>query len=50
MQNVIVRQQQQNGSVGVNTVTVNVATLPLGMYKIKIQHGNKVCQGIFMKN
>jgi PKD repeat protein len=48
-QNFIVRQQQQQGFTGFNTVTANVSTLPFGLYRMEIQYGNKVCKGIFIK-
>jgi PKD repeat protein len=47
--NIIVRQQQQAGFVGFNTVTVNVATLPPGIYKMVVNYGNKECKGTFLK-
>jgi PKD repeat protein len=47
--NVVVRQQQQNGVVGFNTVSVNVAALPVGVYRIVINYGNRECKGTFLK-
>ncbi len=47
--NLIVRQQQQNGYIGFNTVTVNVATLPFGLYRMDVQYGTQICRALFMK-
>jgi PKD repeat protein len=48
--NIIMLQQQQNGLTGFNTVTVNVATLPVGMYRSVVRYGNKECKGTFFKS
>ncbi len=47
--NFIVRQEQQSGIVGTNTITINVATLPTGMYRMEVQYGNQICRAMFMK-
>ncbi len=47
--NIIMLQQQQNGVTGFNTVSVNVASLPVGLYRIVIRYGNKECKGTFFK-
>lgn len=47
--NVVVRLIQQTGVAGFNTVSVNVGTLPVGVYRMVINYGNKECRGTFMK-
>lgn len=47
--NVLVAQKQQAGVTGNNVVTMNVATLPAGMYTIKVIHGNSICYAQFQK-
>lgn len=48
--NMIVRQQQQNGVTGFNTVTfAGIGNLPVGIYRIVVQYGQQVCRGTFMK-
>ncbi len=47
--NFIVRQQQQSGLSGFNLVSVNVASLPQGVYRLEIQYANSVCRGLFIK-
>ena len=47
--NMVVAQKQQQGAVGVNTVSVNIATLPAGLYLYRLYYGNQVCAATFMK-
>ena len=47
--NIIVRSQDQQGFVGNNVVTVNVATLVPGPYTMRIVYGNHICYSQFMK-
>lgn len=48
--NVIVRQQQQNGVVGFNTITFfNIGNLPAGIYRIVLNYGSHECHGTFVK-
>ncbi|MBK7432742.1 MAG: PKD domain-containing protein [Chitinophagaceae bacterium] len=47
--NVLVLQRQQQGVVGANVVTTNIANLLAGQYVIKLIYGNHVCYGQFQK-
>ncbi len=47
--NMVVAQKQQQGAIGVNTVSVNIATLPAGLYLYRLYYGNQVCTATFMK-
>ncbi len=47
--NMVVAQKQQQGAVGVNIVSVNIATLPTGLYLYRLYYGNQVCNATFMK-
>jgi PKD repeat protein len=48
-QNVLVSQTQQQGVVGINTISMNIATLPAGIYTIRILYGGQVCYAPFIK-
>ncbi len=47
--NVLVRDKNQQGVAGANTVTINIATLPAGLYTVKAIYGNKICYARFTK-
>lgn len=48
--NVIVRQQQQNGIAGMNTVSFNnISNLPAGLYRIVVHYGSHECRATFAK-
>jgi len=47
--NVLVLQRQQQGVVGLNVVTANVANLVAGQYTIKLVYGNHICYAQFAK-
>lgn len=47
--NMLVAQKQQQGAVGVNTVTVPIGTLPAGVYRIRLVYGNHACYNTFLK-
>jgi PKD repeat protein len=47
--NVLVSQTQQQGVVGVNTISMNIATLPSGIYTIRVLYGGQVCYAPFIK-
>ncbi len=48
--NMIVRQQQQNGAAGFNTVTFGgIGNLPAGIYRIMVNYGQRECRGTFLK-
>ncbi len=47
--NILVRDKNQQGVAGANTVTINVATLPAGLYTVKAVYGNKICYARFTK-
>ncbi|MFZ1529958.1 MAG: PKD domain-containing protein [Ferruginibacter sp.] len=48
--NMIVRQQQQNGATGFNTVTfAGIGNLPPGIYRIVVNYGQRECRGSFIK-
>ncbi len=46
---VLVAQKQQQGVVGNNIVSVNVANLPAGIYTLRVMYGNQVCYATFVK-
>ena len=48
-QNILVRQRVQAGVSGNNIVGFNIATLPAGMYTIRLYYGQQVCTARFMK-
>jgi PKD repeat protein len=48
-QNVLVAQTQQQGVVGINTISFNIATLPAGIYTIRVLYGGQVCYAPFIK-
>ena len=47
--NVLVAQKVQQGVVGSNTVSLNIATLPSGVYTFRLVYGNQVCYATFIK-
>ena len=47
--NILVKQQDQAGSIGNNLVTVNIETLLPGPYTMRIVYGNHVCYAPFQK-
>lgn len=47
--NVLVLQRQQQGVVGLNTVTATIANLVAGSYTIKLVYGNHICYAQFAK-
>ena len=47
--NMLVAQKQQQGVVGTNTVSINIANLPAGVYSVRLYHGNEVCTSTFLK-
>ncbi len=47
--NAVVTQAQQQGVVGLNTISMNVASLPAGIYTIRVIYGTQVCYAPFMK-
>ena len=47
--NMVVGQKQQQGFVGANTVSINIANLPAGIYVYRLVHGNDVCATTFVK-
>ncbi len=47
--NVLMFQQDQQGSTGNNLVTVNVSNLAAGQYTIRLVYGNSVCYARFQK-
>ena len=46
---VLVAQKQQQGVVGNNLVSINIATLPAGIYTIRVLYGNQICYATFIK-
>jgi PKD repeat protein len=46
---VLVAQNQQQGVVGNNIVSVNIATLPSGVYTLRVTYGNQICYATFVK-
>jgi PKD repeat protein len=47
--NNLVLQKQQQGVVGLNTINMNVANLPAGIYTIRVLYGGQVCYASFIK-
>ena len=47
--NIQVAQSQQQGVVGLNTVSVNVANLPAGIYTLRVLYGGQACYAAFIK-
>jgi PKD repeat protein len=48
-QNAVVAQTQQQGVVGLNTISMNIANLPAGIYTIRVIYGTQVCYAPFVK-
>lgn len=48
--NILVKQKEQQGNIGNNTVTTNVEGLVPGVYTIKIMYGNRICFSKFQKS
>ncbi len=49
MQQVLVKQKQQQGNIGNNPVTFNISDLVPGLYTIKVVYGNRTCYSKFQK-
>lgn len=47
--NALVAQKQQQGVVGTNIISMNIATLPAGIYTIRVLYGGQVCYAPFIK-
>ena len=47
--NMLVAQKQQQGVVGSNTVSINIASLPAGAYSVRLYYGNNLCTSTFLK-
>ncbi len=47
--NMLVAQKQQQGVVGNNTVSINIAALPAGIYTLRLLYGGQVCTATFIK-
>ena len=47
--NVLLFQQDQEGSTGNNLVTINTSNLVAGLYTIRLVYGNRVCYARFQK-
>ena len=47
--NVLVLQSQQQGAVGNNVVTLNIANLISGYYTVRVIYGNHICNSEFHK-
>ena len=47
--NMLVAQKQQQGVVGLNTVSINIANLPAGVYSVRLYYGNNLCTSTFIK-
>jgi hypothetical protein len=47
--NVLVMQQDQQGTTGNNLVTLNVSNLVAGQYTMRLIYGNRVCYARFQK-
>ncbi len=48
-QNVLVSQTQQQGIVGINTISINIAALSSGSYILRVIYGNQICYASFVK-
>jgi PKD repeat protein len=46
---VLVAQKQQQGVVGNNIVSINIGTLPAGVYTLRMTYGTQVCYATFVK-
>jgi PKD repeat protein len=46
---VLVAQKQQQGVVGSNIVSINIGTLPAGVYTLRMTYGNQICYATFVK-
>jgi len=47
--NVLLMDKHEQGTTGNNLVTLNVSTLPVGQYIMKVIYGNRTCYGSFQK-
>jgi len=47
--NVQVLEKHQQGSIGNNVVTLNIATLVSGYYTVRVIYGNHICNSAFQK-
>jgi hypothetical protein len=47
--NILVKQKDQQGRTGKNTVTIELQNLVPGLYTMKIVYGNKICYTKFQK-
>jgi PKD repeat protein len=47
--NALVAQKQQQGIVGTNIISINIATLPAGIYTIRVLYGGQACYAPFIK-
>ena len=47
--NVLLLQQDQQGTTGNNLVTINIGSLAAGQYTIRLVYGNRVCYARFQK-
>ncbi len=47
--NTLIREKHQPGVVGNNTVSVSIASLPTGIYRMKVVRGNMICYSSFVK-
>jgi PKD repeat protein len=47
--NVLVAQKQQQGLVGNNTISMNIAALPAGIYILRLVYGTQLCYATFVK-
>ena len=47
--NMLVAQKQQQGFVGNNTMSINVGSLPAGIYTFRLLYGNQICNSTFVK-
>jgi PKD repeat protein len=48
-QNVQVAQQQQQGYVGNNAISVSIANIPAGVYIYRLVYGTQICYATFVK-
>ncbi len=47
--NMLVAQKQQQGFVGTNVMSINIGSLPSGIYTYRLVHGKDVCSANFIK-
>ena len=47
--NMQVLQREQQGNIGSNTVTLNIATLTPGVYTVRVSYGTQFCYATFVK-